>query len=76
VLATLERLGVGREAAVFVGDSETDMAAAIDAGVAAVAVSYGYCHAPVETLPADAIVASFADLPTALARLAKSRGIA
>jgi phosphoglycolate phosphatase len=76
LLATLGRMRVDREAAVFVGDSETDMAAAVDAGVAAVAVSYGYCHAPVETLPADAIVASFAELPAALARLAKSRGIA
>ena len=76
LLATLERLGASRDQAVFVGDSETDMAAAADAGVAAVAVTYGYCHAPVETLPAHAVVESFAELPTALAHLAKTRGVA
>jgi phosphoglycolate phosphatase len=76
LLTTLDRMGASRDRAVFVGDSETDMATAIDAGVAAVAVSYGYCHAPVETLPADLVVESFADLPRALARLAKLRGLA
>jgi phosphoglycolate phosphatase len=75
VLATLARMNAVRETAVFVGDSETDMAAAVDAGVAAVAVSYGYCHAPVESLPADVIVESFAELPLALDRLARSRGL-
>ena len=76
VLATLERMKAIRETAVFVGDSETDVAAAVDAGIASVAVSYGYSHAPVESLAADAVVSSFIDLPAALDRLAKARGIA
>ena len=45
------------------------MAKARNAGVPVIAVSYGYRDAPAATLGADAVIDSFADLPTALARL-------
>ena len=56
--------------AVMVGDSETDMAAARDAGLPFVAVSYGYSHVPVAELNAETVIDHFADLPAALMGLA------
>ena len=67
VLACLD--GVAPADAVMVGDSETDMAAARDAGVQFVAVSYGYSHVPIVELGADAVIARFGDLPAALMEL-------
>lgn len=55
--------------AVLVGDSETDMAAARDAGMPFIAVSYGYSHIPVSEMNAAAVIDHFADLPAALERL-------
>jgi phosphoglycolate phosphatase len=75
LLATIERMGAARDAAVFIGDSETDIAAATDAGVASIVVSYGYSHAPIDALPADAVVTRFGELPATLDRLAKLRGL-
>jgi phosphoglycolate phosphatase len=73
VLNALERMGVEPKHAVMVGDSETDIAAAIDAGLPAVAVSYGYCHVPLNELPCDILIDSMADLPDALAKISKDR---
>ncbi len=66
VTQTLEKMGVTVKSAAFVGDSETDIAAARDAGVVSVAVSYGYCHIPLAELPADAVIDHFPDLLQAL----------
>jgi phosphoglycolate phosphatase len=73
VLNILERMGVSPENAVMVGDSETDIAAAVDAGVPAVAVSYGYCHVPLEELPCDILINSMAELPDALIEISKGK---
>jgi len=42
----LRRTGVAPDTAVFVGDEERDIAAAHDAGVRAIAVTWGYAAAP------------------------------
>lgn len=67
---TMDRLGVGPDGAVMVGDNANDVAAARGAGVPVIAVSYGYPRMAVADLGADAIIDRFADLPAALARLA------
>jgi phosphoglycolate phosphatase len=60
----------------MVGDSETDIEVARAAGVPAIAVAYGYAHGPVEALGADRIIERFADLPSAVAALARDLGVA
>lgn len=60
----LAETGVDASRAVMVGDTRFDMDMARAAGVASVGVSWGY-H-PVETLGADCLIDSFADLPSAI----------
>lgn len=73
VLATVQALSVNVREAVFVGDSETDIMAASDAGVSSVLVNWGYCHVPRETLPADLRIDHLDQLPQALLSLAAQR---
>lgn len=63
----IARAGGGR--AVFVGDSITDADTAKAAGVAFVAVSFGFLDRPVEQLAADAVIDHFDDLIAALDEL-------
>lgn len=63
----LARTGGCPSAAIMVGDSEADMAAAAGAGVPAIAVRFGYAAVPAEELGAAAIIDRFDELP-ALAR--------
>ena len=65
----LDRLGVPAAAAVFVGDSETDVLTARAAGVPVALVRGGYTVAPVEGLGADAVVDGLSALPAALEAL-------
>jgi phosphoglycolate phosphatase len=65
----LDRLGVPAAAAVFVGDSETDVLTARAAGLPVALVRGGYTAVPVETLGAGAVVDGFAALPAALEAL-------
>jgi phosphoglycolate phosphatase len=65
----LNILGASVESAVMVGDSAADVGCAKAAGVACVLVNFGYSPADAETLGADAVVASLADLPRCLAGL-------
>mgnify|MGYP001192398513 FL=1 len=67
VITTLEMMGT--RTAVMVGDSEADMAAARDAGIQSIAVTYGYRHCPPEDLDSDLLIERFSDLPDALSRL-------
>jgi phosphoglycolate phosphatase len=69
-------VGGTTSAALMVGDSEADMAAAQGAGIPAVAVRFGYAAIPAEKLGASAIIDHFEELP-ALARriLAPGRNI-
>lgn len=69
LLWVMDRLGVGADGAVMVGDNANDVAAARGAGVPVVAVAYGYPRMPLAELGADMIIDRFADLPGALARL-------
>ena len=55
--------------ALLVGDSETDINTARNAGVSIVAVSFGYTEVPCADLNPDALIDSFAELPAAIARL-------
>ena len=67
VLDTLAAMRADRAEAVFIGDSEPDLAAARDAGVPAVVVAYGYGRAVVARMPAAARIERFHDLPAAVA---------
>jgi phosphoglycolate phosphatase len=69
VMQVVHGLAAVPAATAFVGDSEIDMAAARNAGLPAVAVTYGYCRCPPEALDARAYISKFAELPTALTRL-------
>ncbi|CAN5437592.1 HAD family hydrolase [soil metagenome] len=60
----IARCGGGRAA--FVGDSSFDILAAKNAGIASVAVSFGFLLGPVEELDADAVVDGYAELISAL----------
>jgi len=63
----IERLGAAPERTIMVGDTATDVAAARNAGIKVVAVSYGYSARPAADLGADAVLADFAELPALLA---------
>lgn len=67
--ALLAEIGAAPEAAVMVGDSPNDIATARAAGVAAIAVAYGYSAVPVEELGADIVIESIDMLPGAIAEL-------
>ena len=69
VLKTIEGINGNVSKAVFIGDSETDMAAAKNAGIPAICVTYGYCHVPYNELGARALIGDFHDLPEELKKL-------
>jgi len=66
VLETLAAMGCMTKGAFFVGDSETDVLAANDAGVPVVCVTYGYCHVPYKDLDVMALIDNFGELPGVL----------
>ncbi|MBT3072092.1 HAD-IA family hydrolase [Rhodomicrobium sp. Az07] len=55
--------------AAMIGDSEADIAAARGAGIAAIAVRFGYAAVPADALGADAILDSFVELPDLVERV-------
>ncbi len=71
LLATLARMGAVADSAVMVGDSPNDVLSARNAGLPVVVVAYGYSRVPPAELGADALIERFADLPAALAALAR-----
>ena len=56
ILGTIERAGGQARTSLMIGDSINDIAAANSAGVASVAVSFGYSDQPVATLGARRII--------------------
>lgn len=74
LLEVIEAIGADRENAVYVGDSETDLAAARDAGVPAILVDFGYSRTPVAELGADAVISDFAELQAALEHVGTAIG--
>ena len=65
-------LGGERSSAIMVGDSETDIDAALNAKMPSICVSFGYSRQPVPELGADVIIDHFDEFPAALARLLPS----
>ena len=63
LLEAFSRLGVPRERALYVGDSETDVKTARAAGIPIALVSHGYTVSPVEELGGDWLLATLAELP-------------
>jgi len=68
----IEELCATIETTAMIGDSESDITAAINAGVRSVAVTFGYAHVPCEELGADALIDHFDNLPQALADISKT----
>ncbi len=71
--ATVGRLGGDLRRTVMVGDSQTDVDTARNAGTPVVAVSFGYSTVPAADLLADRLIDDFAELPEALAALIAGR---
>ena len=68
---TLQRFGVARERALFVGDSSIDVATARNAGIAVWALPYGYnMGQPIESCHPDRVIADFSALTEGLAATA------
>ena len=64
MLHACERLGIAPRRMLAIGDSVNDAAAARSAGIPILVVPYGYNEGrPVESIDADGIVASLADVP-------------
>lgn len=70
LLAVLDAMSISPADAVMIGDSANDVAAARNAGVPVVLVSFGYTPVPASELGADAVIDHFDQLPSALAALA------
>lgn len=66
ILETASRTLPGYSQAIMIGDSPTDVAAARNAQVPVVAVSYGYRNVPADELGADAVIDTMRDLPAAM----------
>lgn len=66
VTECLRRLKVGAAGTVMLGDSINDVLAARGAGVPVVVVTFGYTMVPAAELGGDALLDSFAALPSAL----------
>jgi phosphoglycolate phosphatase len=69
LLLTIESIAGNGKPALMIGDSEVDVALAKAAGIPVIAVSYGYSKVPLADLMPDALVDSFAELPTQISRL-------
>ena len=69
LLGLIAELGGTADRAVMIGDSENDAAAAHAAAVPLVIMRYGYARHDPATLGADAVLDTFAELPSALDRL-------
>jgi len=62
LLCLIERLGVTPDDTLYIGDSQTDVTTARNAGVPVMLVSYGYTLRAASQLGADAVIDSVADL--------------
>lgn len=71
--ATVDRLGGDLRRTVMVGDSQTDVDTARNAGTPVVAVSFGYTTIPAANLMADRLIDDFDELPDALMALVAGR---
>lgn len=72
LLEAIKRAGGSPEAAVMVGDSETDIATARAAGVPAIAVDFGYGGRPAIEFGADIVISHYDELDRAIDALLPS----
>ena len=70
VSETIAAAGIDPDAAIMIGDSMNDVAAARGAGVPVIVVDFGYTTIPVAELGADRIISHFDDLFDEIASLA------
>lgn len=73
ILTVIEQLGGNPQETVMVGDSTVDVAAARDAGLPVVAVSFGFSSVPANELEADALIDRYDQLIEALATVHQER---
>ncbi|MCX2723234.1 phosphoglycolate phosphatase [Roseibium salinum] len=73
LLGAIRRAGGEVEGSIMVGDSETDIKAARNAGIPVIAVDFGYTPVPVHELDPDVVISHFDELPAAVAGLAKAQ---
>ncbi len=66
---TIERAGGNPARAIMVGDTETDVSTARNAGLPVIAVDFGYAPEPVERLNPDRVIGHFDQLGEAVAAL-------
>ncbi|MEM1159701.1 MAG: HAD-IA family hydrolase [Pseudomonadota bacterium] len=69
LVETARRIGADPMRCVMVGDTQTDLSAARNAGVPCVLTTFGFSEHLVTTLGADAVVSGFAELPRVMDRL-------
>ena len=70
---TVRAAGGDPARAIMVGDSMTDVATARAAGIPVICVSFGYSDVAPQSLGADMLIDSFAELPAAIGTLARER---
>ena len=70
LLAAIVAAGGDPATAVFVGDTAVDVATARAAGVAVIVCAFGFADRAAAELGADAVIASFAELGAAIAKVA------
>jgi phosphoglycolate phosphatase len=66
---TIAAAGGSAEHAIMIGDSETDIRTARAAGIAVVAVDFGYSETPVSEFGPDRVISHFTQLPGAVAAI-------
>lgn len=74
ILGTIEKAGGTPALSVMVGDSVNDIAAAKNAGIASIAVPFGYSDVPVASLNPDRIIDRFDELTPDLVRALVKQG--
>ena len=67
--ATLAEMDAARARTIYVGDSQTDVDAALDAGLPVVAVTYGYHRFDPSAAKPDVFIDNFSALPETLLRM-------
>lgn len=75
LIETIVQAGGTPEAAVMVGDSELDIAAARAAGIPSIGVTFGYSSVPIHDHEPDAVINHFDELFDAAGRLVKPAAI-
>ena len=69
---TIEAAGGEPACAIMVGDSKTDIATAINAGLPSICVDFGYTDIPARDLGATAVISHFDELVPAIDKIAAS----